>query len=165
MKSFKELDDVVFERFVEPTAWRVEHLFGITHARIARVFRVLTMLALIPACLTRGEPLKAAGIVVLAAIVDIILGPVLERIQSMKGQINPFRPVWQGRLIALCFALSVMAYLALIGMTLLELSPVAVSWLCYMACEYFGACNPMPPSFKKEQEAKDAERAMQTSGI
>ena len=157
MNLIRRLDDLVLDNVFEPIAWRTEARWGVSSFDIARFVLVLWPSAQWAYATSIKTGMTWPVITFLGSIVAYFWSFDLER-RVRPGHLNPER----AGTVEMCWRVIVGAFLV----PALVIEPIMTSqwfgtlsslglWLFFCFC----ACNPMPPDFKKRQEAKDGTLA------
>lgn len=163
MNVVAKTDDKILTNIFEPLAWQVQLRYEVTAGRLARICRSLSFLA--PAVyLAYVRYIEIAILmVVFGAIIDIAGGRNLERQQNAYALLNPKRLQWPIRFTYTCLVIAVIGFQLQDSTTWLAIPWMLLMFVFLLSSLYFSACNPMPPKFRKEQEAKEVERHMHRS--
>lgn len=169
MNIVAKVDEALISRVFEPISWQSEYRWSAGSPRLSRIATTTVFVSCALGSLADGRYIAAALLGLFSFFYDMFCGAREERMQihfRSFGLPNPMRPLWDFRLKFLLLYIAMLAPIVI--MTGYAWSTIAVATSCIVfsaISRWFDACESMPPSFKKEQEAKDAERSMQTSEI
>lgn len=154
------MDEWLLTRVFEPIAWKIESLSNlrITNFSIARYILVVWPTATVTYAIGPYATMRMwanfCAVLVVPASIALYYGILQNERSVQRGHINPWRSSFYMLMYRVCccstFLGMIMGYFS--GLSEEESPLLAVSVVGIVLCLYFGACNSLPPWYRKFNE-------------